>query len=98
MDADLFRLEWLMPHVAIRTGIIGDDGTEAVLQEYLCDRPGCPHVAEHVLGVLVELRSMVIVCREHAAKLHQPARTPSEISVLTDSPLWAAGQPGLPVH
>jgi hypothetical protein len=65
-----------MPHVAIRTGIIGKDGTEVILQEYLCDRPGCPNVAEHVLGALIDLRAMAIVCREHMPTLHdrsQPA-------------------------
>jgi hypothetical protein len=60
--------------MAIRTGFLGEDGTEVVLHEYLCDHPGCPNVAEHVVGVLVELRSIVILCREHAATLHNRGR------------------------
>jgi len=37
------------------------------LTEYLCDWPDCPNVAEHVLGVLTDIRAMAAVCREHAA-------------------------------
>ena len=40
-----------MPWVTIKTGIIGADGHEAVLREYLCDwSGGCANVAEHVVG------------------------------------------------
>jgi hypothetical protein len=60
-----------MPRVAIKTGILREDGTEEILQEYLCDWPGCPNVAEHLLGVLVELRAMAIVCTDHMATLHK---------------------------
>ena len=60
-----------MPPVTIRTGIVRDDGTEVVLREYLCDWPDCPNIAEHMLGVLVELRAIAMVCREHMAMLHK---------------------------
>jgi len=60
-----------MPRVIIRTGIVRDDGTEVVLQEYLCDWPDCPNVAEHMVGVIVELRTMAMVCREHMATLQK---------------------------
>ena len=63
-----------MPRVSIRTGILGTDGKEIVLHEYLCDWPGCANVAEQVIGVVVELRAMAIVCAEHAE--HMRAQRP----------------------
>jgi hypothetical protein len=60
-----------MPRVTIRTGIVAEDGQEEVLTEYLCDGPGCANVAEHMLGVVVELRIMCMVCHEHAVTLQR---------------------------
>ena len=54
-----------MPQITIKTGIIGPDGSEERLTEYLCDHPGCPNIATHVLGAVVELRLMAAVCDEH---------------------------------
>jgi hypothetical protein len=56
-----------MPLVTLRTVDAG--GKETKLTEYICDWPGCPNVAEHVLGVLIGLRAFAAVCREHAAVL-----------------------------
>jgi hypothetical protein len=53
----------------------GADGHEVVLHEYVCDWPDCPNIAEHVVGVVVELRAAAVVCREHAEIL-QNRRTP----------------------
>ncbi len=55
-----------MPQVTIKTGIVGLDGREEQLTEYLCDWPGCPNVAEHALGCVKELRLPVAVCEQHA--------------------------------
>jgi hypothetical protein len=55
-----------MPQVTIKTGIAGPDGREEKLSEYLCDWPGCPNVAEHVLGCVRELGLAVAVCSQHA--------------------------------
>jgi hypothetical protein len=59
-----------MPQVTIKTGIAGPDGREEALSEYLCDWPGCPNVAEHVLGCVKELGLAVAVCPQHAATNH----------------------------
>ena len=56
-----------MPSITLRT--IGEDGKEQTLTEYICDWPGCPNIAEHVLGVLIELRAFSAVCPEHAARI-----------------------------
>jgi hypothetical protein len=56
-----------MPQVTIKTGITGADGHEEELREYLCDWPGCPNVAEQVLGCVKEIGLSVAVCKEHAA-------------------------------
>ena len=64
-----------MPRVAIKTGTLGPDGNEIVLQEFLCDWPDCPNIAEQLLGVVCELRAVVIVCPEHAAMLQRRPRT-----------------------
>ena len=53
--------------------MIGDDGREEVLSEYLCDWPDCPNVAEHLLGFARELRQVAAICREHAQKLRERA-------------------------
>jgi hypothetical protein len=54
-----------MPLVTIKTGFHTPDGGEETLTEYLCDWPGCPNVAVHLLGCIVEVRAMVRVCEEH---------------------------------
>jgi hypothetical protein len=54
-----------MPVVTIRTGFRLPDGKEETLTQYMCDWPGCPNVAVHVLGCIRELRAMVVVCAEH---------------------------------
>jgi hypothetical protein len=54
-----------MPSVTLRT--TGADSKEETLTEYLCDWPGCPNLAKHMLGVIPELRAMAAVCPEHAA-------------------------------
>ena len=56
-----------MPRVTIKTGIVAADGHEAVLTEYLCDWPACPHVAVHLIPAAPGLRVLTIVCPEHAA-------------------------------
>jgi hypothetical protein len=60
-----------MPRVTIRTGIVGPDGREETLSDYLCDWPGCPNIATQVLACVRELSASVVVCDEHAA----PPRT-----------------------
>jgi len=55
-----------MPWVMIKTGLKTPDGEDEILREYLCDHPGCPNVAIHMLGCIVELRLMAMVCEEHA--------------------------------
>ena len=54
-----------MPWITIRTGRTTPDGQEEKLREYLCDYPGCPNVATHILGCIVELRLLAAVCEEH---------------------------------
>ena len=55
-----------MPQVTIKTGIVGPHGCEEKLTEYLCDWPGCPNVAEQVLGYVKELGLAIAVCPQHA--------------------------------
>jgi hypothetical protein len=55
-----------MPRVTIKTGITGPDGREEQISEYICDHPGCPNIATHLLGVVVELRICASVCDEHS--------------------------------
>jgi len=55
-----------MPQVTIKTGIAGPDGHEEEISEYLCDWPGCPNIAAHVLGCVKELGLAVAVCEQHA--------------------------------
>ena len=57
-----------MPQVTINAGVIGPDRHEELLTEYICDHPGCPNIATHLLGVVVELRVMAAVCDEHVLK------------------------------
>ena len=49
---------------------------QETLSEYICDVPGCPNVAEHVLGVVRELRAVVAVCGAHAPR---PANPPMQV-------------------
>ena len=58
-----------MPWVTIRTGIVAADGHETVLTEYLCDWPGCAHVAEHVVTAVRALAMSIALCPEHAAMM-----------------------------
>jgi len=58
-----------MPWVAIKTGILAADGQETVLREYLCDWPGCVHVAEHLVGVVRDVSMARAMCAEHAAMM-----------------------------
>jgi hypothetical protein len=55
-----------MPQVVISSGMTGPDGCEDKLTEYLCDSPGCPNIASHVLGCVREIGAAVVVCDEHA--------------------------------
>lgn len=55
-----------MPQVTIKTGITGVDGHEEQLREYICDWPGCPNVAQEVLGCVKELGLTIALCEEHA--------------------------------
>ena len=61
-----------MPLITIKTGFESADGSEETLTEYLCDWPGCPNVAVHVLGCIRELRAMAVVCEEHMPPAKQP--------------------------
>jgi hypothetical protein len=54
-----------MPSVTLRANETADSDEET-LTEYICDWPDCPNVAEHVVGVVIELRAMVALCSEHA--------------------------------
>ena len=55
-----------MPQITIKTGIPGPDDREEELTEYICDYPGCPNIARHLLGAIVELGIRALVCDEHA--------------------------------
>ena len=56
-----------MPRLTVR--VETPDGEDDTLTEYICDWPDCPNVAEHVLGVVRELRSFAAVCTAHAQML-----------------------------
>ncbi|HKE83377.1 MAG TPA: hypothetical protein VKB50_06475 [Vicinamibacterales bacterium] len=55
-----------MPQVTLRTIV---DGGEEVLTEYVCDWPGCPNVARHVVGRRTRLCMRAAVSAEHAVPL-----------------------------
>ncbi|MGH9253891.1 MAG: hypothetical protein ACRD3C_04895 [Vicinamibacterales bacterium] len=57
-----------MPRVTLRAAETAEEKEDTVT-EYICDWPDCPNVAEHVLGVLRELRAFAAVCPEHAQLL-----------------------------
>jgi len=52
-----------VPRVTLR--IEATDHEETTLTAYICDMPDCPNVAEHVIGVVRELRAYVAVCDAH---------------------------------
>jgi hypothetical protein len=54
-----------MPRVVIKTGVQMTDGREEELAEYICDTPGCPNVASHVLGAVKGLGVFSAVCDQH---------------------------------
>ena len=54
-----------MPFATIKTGFLKSDGEEETLTLYLCDWPGCPNAAVHVLGSIKELCTLAVVCEEH---------------------------------
>jgi hypothetical protein len=74
-----------MSHVTLRTGIVGPDGREETISEYLCDWPDCPNAAVHVLGVVREIAALSAVCDEHAAIIERRKRD--------DMPPSAGGMP-----
>ena len=55
-----------VPRIVIKTGLINPDGREEELTEYLCDTPGCPNIATHVLGCIPQLGVFSVSCEEHA--------------------------------
>jgi hypothetical protein len=57
-----------MPRVTLRASDPAG-GSEELLTEYICDWPDCPNIAEHMLGVVRELRIFVAVCGPHARQL-----------------------------
>jgi len=59
------RVAVTVPRIIIKTGRAGPDGREEELSEYMCDTPGCPNVAIHVLGGVTELGLFAAVCQEH---------------------------------
>jgi hypothetical protein len=54
-----------MPKIKIKTGLLGPDGREEELMEFICDVPGCPNVACNVLGGVRGLGLFFAVCQEH---------------------------------
>jgi len=57
-----------MPQVTIKTGILGPDDREEELTEYICDYPGCPNIAKHLVAANAEIRIRALVCDEHTPK------------------------------
>ena len=55
-----------MSLVKIKSGQTLPDGTDETLTEYMCDVTGCPNIAEHVIGVSVEIGAAFVVCATHA--------------------------------
>jgi hypothetical protein len=69
-----------MPQVIIKTGLIGSDGQQEILSEYLCDWPDCPNPAVHVLGFLRELGTCTAVCDDHRVAFEARMRNRGIIS------------------
>jgi hypothetical protein len=67
-----------MAHVTLATGIVGPDGSEETLSEYLCDWPECPNVATQVLGGSRDLGRFFMTCDEHGPK-SQSGTDPAEL-------------------
>ena len=67
-----------MPWVTIKTGIVGVDGQETVLTEYLCDWPDCSRVAEHVVSAVRAVAMSFAVCPEHAAMMRPGSQSAGE--------------------
>ena len=63
----------LVPRVTLRTDT-ANNGQDESLTEYICDWPDCPNVAEHVVGVVRELRASVAFCPEHARMLAERSK------------------------
>ena len=61
-----------MPKVTLR--IEAADHQETTLTDYICDMPDCPNVAEHVIGVVRELRAYAAVCTAHKRLLDEKKR------------------------
>jgi hypothetical protein len=64
-DVVAVKVAVTVPRIIIKTGRAGPDGREEELSEYMCDTPGCPNVATHVLGGVTELCLFAAVCQEH---------------------------------
>jgi hypothetical protein len=62
-----------MPVVTIKSGDTAADGSEEVLRQYLCDYPGCPNPAYHVMGQAREIGGVFAVCDEHSRRGHAKA-------------------------
>jgi hypothetical protein len=58
-----------MSRVTIKTGLVGPDGREEELTEYMCDYPDCPNIATSVLGCIRDISLMAAVCELHAARV-----------------------------
>jgi len=58
-----------MLSVTVKTGLIGPDGQEEKLTEYLCDSPNCPNIATQMMGCVKEIRLCIALCDEHATQM-----------------------------
>jgi hypothetical protein len=65
----LHRNNGAMPNVSIGSGVVGPDGQEERITEYLCDSPNCPNVATQMVGCVTEIPFCVALCDEHAGQL-----------------------------
>jgi hypothetical protein len=63
-----------MPRVTLRAPDSAD-GKKDTVSEYICDSPGCPNVAVHVVGVVRQLGTSVAVCADHARMLAERSRS-----------------------
>lgn len=58
-----------MPNISVGSGVVGTDGQEERITEYLCDSPNCPNIATHMVGCVTEIRFCIALCDEHADQL-----------------------------
>ena len=65
---DLIAIMGAVPNVSIGSGVVGPDGREERITEYLCDSPGCPNVATQMVGCVMEIRFCIALCDEHAGQ------------------------------